>query len=216
MARKRRAVPVAVVGAGMVKFGELFDQSYEDMVVGAYRDCLKSVDKGIDEREIEAAWLGTCYAGLIKNEALTGHGVAEPLAFFNKPVTRVTNACCTGSDAVRNAAFAVAAGAYDTVLVIGAEKMRDIPSRDSIVSQVGTVQYLWWHPRGDNAAALFGRLASAHMHEFGTKREHFARISVKSHHNGTLEPHAYLSFEVTLEQLLNTPIVAWPMGLLDS
>lgn len=212
----RKRLGVTVVGAGMIRFGELFDSSYEDMVVGAYRNCLNSVDKGIDEREIQAAWLGTCAPGAyIRSESLTGAGLADPLGFFPRPVTRIENACCTGSDSARNAAFAVAAGIYDTVLVVGAEKMRDISSRESVVGQISRVQHLWWHPRGSSAPQGFGALATAHMHQYGTKKEHFAMVAVKNHYNGSLNPHSYLRKEVTLEQVMSAPIVSWPLGLYD-
>lgn len=214
---RQKGLPVAVVGAGMIKFGELFGQSYEDMIVGAYRACLKSVDKGIDERDIEAGWLGTCIPATgFRREILTGAGLAEPIRFFPKPVSRMENACCTGSDAVRNAAFSVAAGVYDLVLVVGAEKMRDIPSRDSLIAQTGIMYHAWWHPRGSSAPQRFGSLATAHMDKFGTKREHLAMIAVKNHHNGTMDPYTHFNFEITVEQALNAPIISWPLGLFDS
>lgn len=208
-------LPVAVVGAGMIPFGELFDQSYEDMIVGAYRNCLESVDRGIDEDRIEAAWLGTCVGSLIRQETVTGAALAEPLRFFPRPVSRVENACCTGSDAVRNAAFAIAAGAYDVVLVVGAEKMRDVPSRDSLIRQTGVMFHEWWMPRGATAPNRFGQYATAHMDAYGTGREHMALIAEKNHHNGSLNPNAYFRREVTCEQVLDAPVVSWPLGLLD-
>lgn len=214
--KKRKTISVAVVGAGMIKFGELFDQSYEDMIVGAYKACLKSVDKGIDEAEIEAAWLGTCVGSLTRREMLSGTRLSEPLALFSMPVTRIENHCATGSDTIRNAAFSVAAGIYDTVLVVGVEKMRDIPSLEAMVDQTSFMQHLWWHPRGQTPPAMFAQFGSAHMQAFGTTREHFARVAVKNHHNGKLDPYAHFQFEVTIDQVLKAPMVAWPMGLLDS
>jgi acetyl-CoA C-acetyltransferase len=208
-------LPVAVVGAGMIRFGERFDLSYEDMVVGAYRACLDSVEHGIDEDRLEAAWLGTCIGSMIRQETVTGAALAEPIRFFPRPVTRVENACCTGSDAVRNAAFAIAAGVYDVVLVVGAEKMRDIPSRDSLVRQTSVMFHEWWAPRGATAPNRFGQFATAHMGAYGTERRHMAMIAEKNHHNGSLNPHSYFRREVSCEQVLAAPIVSWPLGLLD-
>lgn len=206
---------VAVVGAGMIRFGELFDQSYDDMIVGAYRACLQSIDKGIDEQQLQAAWLGTCAGSLIRQEILTGAALADPIRFFPRPVTRVENACCTGSDAVRTAAFAIAAGVYDVVLVVGAEKMRDVPSRDSLIRQTGTVFHEWWAPRGATAPNRFGQFATAHMEAHGTERRHLAMIAEKNHHNGSLNEHAFFQRELSCEQVLAAPIVSWPLGLLD-
>jgi acetyl-CoA C-acetyltransferase len=208
-------LPVAVVGAGMIKFGEHFDMSYEDMVVGAYRECLASVDKGIDEDRLEAAWLGTCAGSLIRQEIVTGAALAEPIRFFPRPVTRIENACCTGSDAVRNAAFAIAAGVYDVVLVVGAEKMRDIPSRDSLIRQTSVMFHEWWAPRGATAPNRFGQFATAHMKAYGTEREHMGLIAEKNHHHGSLNPHSFFRKEISCEQVLAAPIISWPLGLLD-
>jgi acetyl-CoA C-acetyltransferase len=208
-------LPVAVVGAGMIQFGERFELSYEDMIVGAYRACLQSVDNGIDEERIEAAWLGTCIGSMIRQETVTGAALAEPIRFFPRPVTRVENACCTGSDAVRNAAFAVAAGVYDVVLVVGAEKMRDIPSRDSLIRQTSVMFHEWWAPRGATAPNRFGQFATAHMEAFGTERRHMAMIAEKNHLHGSLNPHSFFQREVSCEQVLAAPIVSWPLGLLD-
>lgn len=212
---KKKILPVAVVGSGMIKFGELFSMSFEDMIVEAYKKCLRSVDKGIDEEEIEAAWLGITFGSLIRRESVTGASLAEPLGLLPKPVTRVENACASGSDAVRNAAFAVAAGIYDCVLVVGVEKMRDVPSQDSLIAQMGISQHLWWHPRGSTAPSLFGQFATSHMKEYGTKREHLAMIAVKNHANGAKNPLSHFQMKITLEQALNAPMVSWPLGLYD-
>ena len=217
MIKQKKELPVAVVGAGMIRFGELFDQSYDDMIVGAYRECLKSVDKGVDEEDIEAAWFGTCLPGAtVRREAMGGAGLAEPLRFYPRPVTRIENYCGSGSDSCRNAAFAVAAGIYDLVLVLGAEKMRDIPSRDSIIAQVGRGFHNWWAPRGSSSPQRFGSYALAHMKQFGTKKEHFAMIAVKNHHHASLNPKSYFQNDVTLEQVMNAPIVSWPLGIFDA
>ena len=210
------ALPVAVVGAGMIEFGERFDLSYEDMVIEAYRRCLASVDKGVDDKDIEAAWLGTCFPEFFRRGVATGALLAEPLRFFPRPVTRVENACCTGSEAIRGAAFSIAAGMYKVVLVVGAEKMRDVPSRDSLVSQTGTVFHEWWHPRGATAPNRFGQFATADMEEFGTTREDFAAIAVKNHSNGKMNPHSHFRNEITVEQVLASPLISWPLTLLDA
>lgn len=208
-------LPVSIVGAGMVPFGERFDLSYEDMLVMAVEACVKSVDRGLDEDRIEAAWLSTALGGLIRREAVTGASAAEPLRFFPRPVTRVENACAGGSDAIRNAAFAVAAGAYDVVLVVGAEKMRDLPTRGSLIAQRGAMSHLWWHPRGATSPYLFAQHATVHMERYGLTREDMAQVSVKNHHHGSLNPHAFMRNEVTVDAVLGAPMVCEPLGVLD-
>jgi len=108
---------VAIVGMGCTKFGERWDASADDMIVEAALEAYE--DAGIKQEDIQAAWVGTMWVGD------TGRVLAEPLKLQFIPVTRVENMCATGSDAMRNAAYAVAAGVYDIVLALGVEKLKD-------------------------------------------------------------------------------------------
>ena len=106
---------VAIVGAGMTPFGEHFGLGIKDLLPMAFAECAASVDKGIDESDIQAAWFGE----LSTTDGFPSGILADSCGLLDIPVTRVENACATGNDAVRNAAFAVASGAYDLALVIG-------------------------------------------------------------------------------------------------
>ncbi|MDA8147326.1 MAG: thiolase family protein [Actinomycetota bacterium] len=206
---------VSIVGAGMVPFGERFEASYEDLLLDAWDALLAGTDGRVDPDRIEAAWLSTALGGLIRREAVTGASLADPLGFHPRPVTRVENACAGGSDAVRNAAFAVAAGAYDLVLVLGVEKMRDLPTRASLIAQRGTMSHLWWHPRGATSPYLFGQHATTMMAEGRITREDMARVSVKNHDHGRLNPNAFMRKPVSVEQVLASPPVCEPLTVLD-
>lgn len=198
---------VAIIGAGMIKFGELFDQSFETMIEEAYLDALKSVDKGFDPKEIEAAWLGTLYP----SQGNSGVLLAYATGLFGIPITRVENACATGSDAFRNACFAVAAGVYDVALVIGVEKMRDDGAghiQRSAVKQL-------WSGRGITMPAFFGLHATAYMHKYRVTREEIALVSVKNHANGARYPYAHYRFECSVEDVLKAPYISYPLGLYD-
>jgi len=107
---------VAIVGMGCTHFAERWDVGFQDLVVEAAYEAFE--DAGIEPKDIDAAWLGTAIQG-------TGASLAMPLKLQYKPVSRVENACGTGTDALRNAVFAVAAEAYDLVLVVGCEKLKD-------------------------------------------------------------------------------------------
>jgi len=206
---------VSIVGAGMVPFGERFEASYEDLLLDAWDALLVGTDGRVDPDRIEAAWLSTALGGLIRREAVTGASLADPLGFYPRPVTRVENACAGGSDAVRNAAFAVAAGVYDLVLVLGVEKMRDLPTRASLIAQRGTMSHLWWHPRGATSPYLFGQHATTMMAEGRITREDMARVSVKNHDHGRLNPNAFMRKPVSVEQVLASPPVCEPLTVLD-
>ena len=198
---------VAIVGGGMIDFGELYDQSLEDMIEGSYINALQSVDKGIDPKEIEAAWYGTVYPEM----GNSGIGLSHATGLFDIPVTRIENACATGSDTFRNACMAIAAGIYDVVLVAGAEKMHDDPGG---LIQRADLRKLWMG-RGVTMPAFFGLRGTAYMNKHGVTREQVAQVSVKNHYNGTLYPHAHLRFECSIEDVVNAPFVSYPLGLYD-
>jgi acetyl-CoA C-acetyltransferase len=199
---------VAVVGAGMIDFGELFEQSIDDMLEQAYLNCLDDVDHGIDPDDIDAAWFGTID---IANNASSGLGLSHPTGLFETPVTRVENACATGSTAFRSAVEAVRAGSADVALVAGAEKMRD--SAAGLIEGAALEQV--WRGRGVTMPAFFGLRATRHMEEFGTTREQIAEVSVKNHENGAKYPHAHYRFTCDVEDVVESPQVTYPLNLYD-
>ena len=204
---------VAVVGAGLIKFGELFDQSYEQMAAGAFTAAMASVDKGFEPVQVEAAMVATQRGTLWGQEGIGGNTVPTALGIAGIPCTRIENACPSGSDAFRIGAMAVASGVHDVVLVIGVEKMRDKSTEEGLLARAAS-----GHPvytRGESAPVLFSPFATRHMHEFGTTREMLASVAVKNHHNGTLDPYAHFRNEVTVEQVLKAPPVCHPLHLLD-
>ncbi len=204
---------VAVVGAGLIKMGELFDQSYEQMASGAFEACVASVDKGFEPRQVEAAFLATQRGTLWGQEGIGGNTIPTAIGLTGIPCTRIENACPSGSDAFRVGAMAVASGVHDVVLVIGVEKMRDKSSEEGLLSRAAA-----GHPiftRGETAPVLFAPFATRHMAEFGTTREMLASVAVKNHHNGKLDPYAHFQNEVTIDEVLASPAVCHPLHLLD-
>ncbi len=204
---------VAVVGAGLIKMGELFDQSFEMMAAGAFNAAVASVDKGFDPKAVEAAFVATQRGTLWGQEGISGNTVPTAIGLAGIACTRIENACPSGSDAFRVGSMAVASGVYDLVLVIGVEKMRDKSTEEGLLSRAAS-----GHPiltRGETAPVLFAPFATRHMHEFGTTREMLASVAVKNHHNGSLDPYAHFQNEITIEQVLASPAVCTPLHLLD-
>ena len=203
---------VAIIGTGVIKFGENFHQSLPDMVVEAVSLALS--DAKIESKRIQAAWFG-CYEPLLYGfDGNSGTFVADPLNLSPIPVTRVAAYCATGIEAVRNAALAVASGAYDLVLAVGAEKMREVPSRGSLVAQA--VQR--GHPviaKGRTAPGMFALLATRYFKEYGANEESLAHVALKNHYHGSLNPKAHFQKEITMEQHQKAPKVAEPLGLFD-
>ena len=204
---------VAVAGAGLIKFGELFEQSYEQMAAGAFQAAVANVDRGIDPEQIDGVFVATQRGTLWGQEGIGGNTVPTAIGLAGVPCTRIENACPSGSDAFRVGAMAVASGVHDVVLVIGVEKMRDKSTEEGLLSRAAA-----GHPiltRGETAPVLFAPFATRHMHEFGTTREMLASVAVKNHHNGTLDPYAHFQSEVTVDQVLKAPPVCHPLHLLD-
>jgi len=203
---------VAIVGMGCTRFGERWDMGVEDLLVEAAYEAFD--DAGIQSGDVQAAWLGTVFSGIT---ALT----MSPLGLQYIPMTRVENMCATGSEALRGAAYAVAAGACDIALAIGVEKLKDsgltgvkgpaiVGDNADGSSGVGS---------GFSAPASFAYLGTRYFHHYGVDPDHgkrlLAKIAVKNHHNGNLNPKAHFHKELTVEQVVNAPIVAWPLGLYD-
>jgi acetyl-CoA C-acetyltransferase len=196
---------VAIIGVGCTKFGDLFEQGYEDLICEAAFAAYE--DAGIDPQEIQAGYLGTYMPGAAGGKASVSLG--DALRLYDRPLTRVENYCATGTDAFRNACLAIASGTYDIVLVVGAEKLKDRGGRG--LPRFG-------HPllaKGNSAPGLFALAANRYMHEFGMGRDVLAKVAVKNHFNGARNPKAHLRMEVTEEQVLKAPIIAWPFGLFD-
>ena len=203
---------VAIIGVGTTKFGENFDMTYQDMALEAVYEAY--ADTGLETKDMEAAWLGTLSPGLTGLEGDAGASLAEPLNFYPKPVTRVSAYCCSGMEAVRNAVFAVACGEYKMVLAVGVEKMREVPPRSSLVAR--HIQET--HPlisKGRTAPGMFGPLATRYFYQYGYNKETLAKVAVKNHYNGSLNPKAHFQSEVTIERVLKAPMVVDPLGLFD-
>jgi acetyl-CoA C-acetyltransferase len=203
---------IAIVGAGCTKFGENFDLSYADMVYEAANEACE--EAGIEFSQIDAAWLGTAFpdAGVWKGKA--GMDLAEPLSLFDIPVTRVSNYCATAGDALRNACLALLSGEHRIVLALGVEKLRDRAPRNSLVKMMAEHGHPYYQ-KGFTAAGTFASYATRHMHAYGVTLEDFALVSVKNHKHGVLNPKAHYRKEISLDFVMKSPMVAYPMVLMN-
>lgn len=204
--------PVAIAGAGMIPFGELFDQGIKDMLPRAMLAALASVDKGMGREDIEAAWFGE----LQSTDGFPSGVLADSCGLLDIPVTRLENACATGNDALRNAVHAVGGGYVDVALVMGADKTREGSVRSTLWEWIALMRdKAWDFPLGLIAPANFALHVARYLHETEATREHMALVAVKNHHNATSNPVAHLRFEVTVDQVLAAPPVVEPFGMLD-
>jgi acetyl-CoA C-acetyltransferase len=200
---------VAIIGMGCCKFGENWEQSVEDMMIDATYEAYE--DAGVGPEDIQAAWFGNIWLGE------TGQILASPLKLRFIPVTHVENACATGSEALRGACYAVASGACDIALAIGAEKLKDTGFMG--LPQTRPIATWSYRMTTQTPPAIFAMMAHGYFAKYGLSREEGKRllglIAVKNHHNGNLSPKAHFHREITLEEVVRAPIVADPLGLYD-
>ncbi len=204
---------IAIVGAGVTRFGELFHRSFDDLVREAVGEALADASMTLDD--IGAAWISTAFPEIGVFKGRSGMDLAEPLGLYNIPVTRVSNYCASGADAIRNAVNALRAGECDVALALGVEKLRDRAPQDSIVKMMVELGHPFYQ-KGFTAAGTFAVYANRMMKEFGVTREDIAGVSVKNHYHGTLNEKAHHRKAVKLEQVLSSPMVADPLTVLDS
>jgi len=204
---------VVIVGMGCTRFGERWDAGAEDLLVEAFSECLK--DAGIGKDEIQAAWVGTCFDEVNIGKAAVHHN--DVLKLPHIPVTRTENYCATGTEALRGATYAVAAGACDIALAIGVEKLKDTGYAG--LPQAGGGIYSRLAGYSGSGPGAFAQLAEPYSKRYGIEmdkiKDAMAHITVKSHANGSMNPRAHLRFPLTHDQVKNAPIIAHPLGLYD-
>src|SRR5579871_2174835 len=198
---------VAIVGMACTKFGEHWGMSTDDLVLQAAEGAFESA--GVGRADVDAYWLGTAQSGM------SGLVLSRPLRVKDKPVTRVENFCASGSEALRQAAYAVASGAYDVAMAVGVEKVKDGGYQGLNAFPIpgdGTARTL-------TAAAMFSLVAPAYARRYGVDEDELkrvlARIAWKNHRNGAHNPRAQFRKEMDLDTICNAPAVAGRLGVFD-
>jgi len=206
---------VAIIGMGCTKFGELWDRNSESLIVEAFGEAIN--DAGIEKKDIDAAWFSSCFAE--NNVGKSAIPLAGALKLPFLPVTRTENFCASGTEALRAASYAVASGACDVALAVGVEKLKDIGYGGlPDFSQLRGIYNRQIYPNV-TAPGMFAMMATKYFDRYGLSPEEgkrtIAKISAKSHYNGARNPRAHLQREVSVETIMNAPMVAWPLGLFD-
>ncbi len=196
---------VAIIGVGATKYGELWDENQFSLLIKSTDEAM--ADAGVKRDEIEAVWIGIYYYFT----GLSGGTFADALKLWGIPITRVENYCASGMDAFRNACNAVASGVNDVVIACGVEKILDEGSRGLPgFRKFGHPMY----PR-PSAPAIFSLAATRSFKDYGWTKEDLARVAVKNHDNGAHHPKAHFRRPVSLETVLNAPMIADPLGRYD-
>jgi acetyl-CoA C-acetyltransferase len=200
---------VAIVGMGCTDFGEQWDKSTDDLLIES--SAAAAASAGITLEEVDAFWLGTMGSGT------SGLTLSRPLRLPYKPVTRLENMCATGSEALRNACYAVACGAYDSAMAIGVEKLKDSGYSGLVGAPLPDAGD---EGRGETSApSNFSLLAPAYAEKYGVDpdemKEVLTRIAWKNHQNGAKNSRAQYRKPVSMETIRNSPKVAGMLGVFD-
>lgn len=196
---------VFIIGVGMTKIGKFPEITTTDMARKAYVDAIK--DSGISPKQIEAAVIG--HVRQAGQGAILGQRIMREVGVTGIPILNVENICASGSSAIWCAYNFIAAGQFDLAVVIGVEQLSIlgkgvIPPRQEDLEGV----------QGMTLPSYFAMVARRHMHEYGTTIEQLARVSIKNHKNGSLNPYAQFQEEITFEEICQSPMVADPLTVL--
>ena len=211
---------VAIIGAGMAQFGNRTDKT----LMGLFKESATRAvyHAKLGDAPISALYVSTMLAGELTNQTATASALADELCIIPAAADRVENGPASGGSAVKNAYLSIASGFADIVLVVGGEKMREVPG-DKITDLIATMT----HPTAEyiqgvtlpSLAAMFTRL---YMNKYGVERKHLSMIAVKNHDNAMLNPYAHIHRKITLEGIytspeaeVNNPVIADPLRLFD-
>ena len=199
---------VAIVAAGMTRFGELWRSSLRDLFVEAANEALKSarVDR------VDSIFVGNMAAGQFVGQEHLGALLADHLGMPGVAAARVESACASGGVALRTAFIEVASGVSDLVLAAGVEKMTDGADATEVLSTASDQETEVYH--GVTFPGLYAMIARAHMATYGTTEEDLTWVAVKNHRHGAMNPKAQFRRAVTAEEVLASVMVAEPLRLL--
>lgn len=203
---------VSIIGAATTKFGELWQVSPRALAHEAMDGALK--DAGVERARIDALFVGNMLSGMLGGQEHLGAFFAEELGFLHAAAFKTEGACASGGLAIHNAVNAIRSGQYETVAVLGVEKMTDHKPEDvaTALMGAGTSEE---RSAGCTFPGLYAMLARAHMQKFGTTEGGMAAVAVKNHYHASLNPHAQFRKPITSEMVLKSHKVADPLKLLD-
>ena len=202
---------VCVIGAGSTKYGKLED-SISDLTIQASVDAIQSA--GIVPKEIKAGYISNVF-GVADKQVHLGPVVMSNLGIPERPSLSIESACGSGSVSFREAYANVAAGFYDVVLVSGVEKVTQTGTEWTTTYFSYCSDFFFEGQSGASFPGLFASMARAYLTEFKATEEDFAMVAVKNHENGLLNPKAHLRKKITVDDVMNSAVVATPLKLYD-
>jgi len=202
---------VAIIGAYQTKFGELWDSSFRQLISEAGIGAID--DSNIEGGDLEAMYVGNMTAGLFIQQEHIAALIADHTGLNPIPCARVEAACASGGLALRQGIMTVASGYHDIVISAGVEKMTDVVDATPAIATASDQE--WEAQQGATFPSLYAMIAKRHMYEYGTTREQLAMFSTINHKNAANNPKAQFPFEISIDQVMNSTMVADPLTLLD-
>lgn len=194
---------VAIVGAGMSKFGATFPlRRIPEHVSDAWLNAIKTVDNGITPSDIDACYVGNYSADLFNHQGHLGPMVSSLLGLNPKPAPRFEGACASSGIALRQAIITVASGLMDVIAVVGIEVMNEVPTSGVTDALATASDVAYEYTAGATFPGLYAAIASAHMNKYGTTQEDLMRVAIKNHINGTQNPFAQM--QRSIRQLMDS------------
>jgi len=205
---------VAIIGVGHTKFGKLEDKDLLDLLCDASLQAIEN--SNTNDKDFDAVYVSCMLAETLNHMTAIASAVVDRIGLIPAAADHVKNGPASGGSAIKNAFYSIASGAYDMVLVAGAEKMTHITTPGYITSAVATLTH---HNaeriHGVSLPSLAGMLTRTYMEKYNVPKEWITSVAVKNHKNGMNNPYAHFQKEITLEKALTSPIIADPLQLYD-
>ena len=205
---------VSIVSAGMSKFGKHEGLYARELFSYAFKEALDRCPKLDPKRDIKAMFIGQM-GEAYEHQGHTGSTVADWSGLLGIPSTRTEAACASGGVAIRSGIYAILSGLADVVIVGGVEKMTHRTTAEVTEYLAMASDYPFEQFHGITFPGLFALMATAHMNAYGTTQEQMAKVAVKNHYHASLNPKAHMQKEITIENVLSSKIVAWPLKMYD-
>lgn len=201
---RKLARGVSMVGVGIAQFGAFPAKTTRDIFSEAVQDLLNRSEYGLNISDIQCGYIGNFSADRFEGQAHLGSILSDWIGLTPTPFTRVENGCASSGSALREGVMAIASGLYDIVLVGGVEKMTSVPTMEATDNLAAVADSLYEVPAGFTFPGIYASVARAHMDRYETNLEHLMKVSIKNHHNGSLNPKA--QFNMPLQELMQQRI----------
>lgn len=204
---------VAIIGAGLTRFGERWEYGLRELMAEAGVQAI--TDANIASKDVEIVYGSTMASGRFVGQEHMAALLADQLGFKNIPAVRIENACASGGSALRQGYVAVASGLHNIVVVGGVEKMTDVTTSEATTALGGAGDQEWELAQGITFPGLYALMAKRHMYEYKTTEEQMASVSVKNHENASKNRYAHFQRRISIEDVMRSKVVAEPLKVFD-